>query len=453
MEVAKMRQVKKMEADVVIAGGGPGGCVLAKDLTRQKKKVILLEFGGNDTKFFGGLPATVMGGHVQKGKGLFGFRQTTKEGDTIIQGIGVGGGTKFYVGNAFPPDEVAWKAAGVDLAPYVHDGMVESWVHEIPDNFYGPVNRRLVEAANSLGYPWGKFLKHVDYNRCDPSCHKCFVGCVRNAKWMGKYPADEAAKEGAVLLTHMTARDAISENGVAVAVRAQHRSGERYEISANVVICAAGGIGTAQILQRSGVYEAGKSLAGDPSLMMCGFLEKGQKGMYDEYPMMVGHMDDEHGCLLAGGFPFPKPLWFGTFMEYEGMGKMLQLMGRYKTAVGAWTKTHDDGMGRIGLDGTISKVFTPGDEAKLDYSRAVLEKVLTKVGCDPYNILQGKIIIGHPSGTAPVGKVVDKNLQTPIKNLYACDTSVSPGAPGRPPALTVVVLAKYLAAHLKTIKW
>jgi len=441
-----MRQVKKMQADVIIAGGGPGGCVLAKDLTRQGKKVILVEQGGDGFKFFGTPLFGAFGGHVQM-RGPFGVLRTL-EGDMLVQGIGVGGGSKSYVGAAFKPDETAWKDVGIDLAPYLDAAMEESWVQEVPDEFYGPVSQRLTEAANSLGHPWGKFTKHIDYNKCNPRCVKCFYGCTRHAKWGGQYAAAEAKEEGATILTYVTVRDVITENGVAVGITGQHRSGQRYEITGGTVILAAGGMGTARILQRSGVYEAGSLLAGDPSLMMCGFLDEGP-GQYAEHPMVNGYMDDERGCLIAGGFPNTRINWFGLFVENEGFLKMLRGEGRYKRVVGAWTKTHDDGLGRVGLDGTTSKTFTAADLRKLDYSMSVIEKILIKMGCDPYNILRGKIIIGHPSGTAPVGKVVGTDLQTPIKNLYACDTSVSPGAPGRPPTLTIVTLAKRLAAHLE----
>ncbi len=34
-------KTKKMEADVAIIGGGPGGCTLAKELSAKDKKVVL----------------------------------------------------------------------------------------------------------------------------------------------------------------------------------------------------------------------------------------------------------------------------------------------------------------------------------------------------------------------------------------------------------------------------
>ena len=47
------KHVEKLEADVVIAGGGPGGCTIAKELSRKGKKVALLEKGGNGNWFIG----------------------------------------------------------------------------------------------------------------------------------------------------------------------------------------------------------------------------------------------------------------------------------------------------------------------------------------------------------------------------------------------------------------
>ena len=50
-----------------------------------------------------------------------------------------------------------------------------------------------------------------------------------------------------------------------------------------------------------------------------------------------------------------------------------------------------------------------------------------------------------------MGELLDTNLETPVRNLYCCDTSVLPEAPGRPPVLTIVVLGKRLARRLETV--
>jgi len=43
---------------------------------------------------------------------------------------------------------------------------------------------------------------------------------------------------------------------------------------------------------------------------------------------------------------------------------------------------------------------------------------------------------------------VDKNLETRIKGLFIADASVIPQAPGRPPILTIVALAKRLSKNI-----
>ena len=61
------------------------------------------------------------------------------------------------------------------------------------------------------------------------------------------------------------------------------------------------------------------------------------------------------------------------------------------------------------------------------------------------------LIVTSPGGTVRVAELLDKNLEAAAKNLYCCDTSVLPEAPGRPPVLTIVVLGKRLARRLETV--
>jgi choline dehydrogenase-like flavoprotein len=60
-----------------------------------------------------------------------------------------------------------------------------------------------------------------------------------------------------------------------------------------------------------------------------------------------------------------------------------------------------------------------------------------------------KIRGAHPGGTAAIGEVVNKNLETRIKGLFVSDASVLPTSPGLPPIVTIVALAKRLSKLLK----
>ena len=73
---------------------------------------------------------------------------------------------------------------------------------------------------------------------------------------------------------------------------------------------------------------------------------------------------------------------------------------------------------------------------------------MIKAGARKDSLVDSVIQGAHPGGTAAIGKVVDNNLQTKVDNLFVCDASVLPVAPGLPPILTITALAKRLAKTL-----
>jgi choline dehydrogenase-like flavoprotein len=60
---------KRLEGfDVVIVGGGPSGCILAKDLSKAGKKVVLIEKGGNNLKGIGTMRGMLNGEYMVRAK-------------------------------------------------------------------------------------------------------------------------------------------------------------------------------------------------------------------------------------------------------------------------------------------------------------------------------------------------------------------------------------------------
>ena len=75
-------------------------------------------------------------------------------------------------------------------------------------------------------------------------------------------------------------------------------------------------------------------------------------------------------------------------------------------------------------------------------------RILIKAGADPDTIFMTPMRGTHPSGTVRIGHMLDRDLQTEVKNLYVCDASTFPEALDRPTVLTIIGLGKRLARHL-----
>jgi len=438
--------IKKLEADVVIAGSGPGGCAIAKELSKKGKRVILIEKGRGDNRFVGnGLGAFL---RMEKGFHFPLPMKRTREGYNVVLAKCLGGGTFLYAGSAFEPDYEYWKRYGIEIPQDLTDeAKKECWVNLVPEDFIGPGTRRVWEAASDLGIPFDKLHRHVDFSKCKIGCEYCTNGCRKDAKWTARVFAEEAVQNGATLLTHTEVKDVIIEDGVAVGVRAIGK-GEQYQINARAVVCSAGGTHTARILQRSGFPDAGRWFTGDPTFFTFGFVKDGP-GNAGEHNMTVGWHDEEHKIVFCSMIS-PLGAWHMQFMQDEPL-KCLARLNRFRKALGMFAKVSDDGVGRVTADGKISKTFTVQDNQRFEYAREINRKVLIKAGCDPDDIHHSGFVLGHPSGTVKVGQLLDTNLETSVKNLYCCDTSVFPEAPGRPPALTIVILGKRLARRLETI--
>ena len=439
------KKVQKLDTDVVIVGSGPGGCTIANELSKTGKRVILIEKGRDDNRFVGNGLGTLV--RMEKGFHFPLPLKNTKEGHTVILAKCLGGGTFLYAGSAFEPDYDYWKRYGIDLSRDLTDeAKKECWMTLPPDDFIGPGTRRVWEATDELGIPFEKLHRHIDFSKCKIGCEHCTSGCKRDAKWTAKTFADEAVKHGATVLTHTEVKDVLIEDGVAVGVRAIGKDGQ-YHINAKVVVCSAGGMHTARILQRSGFPDAGSWFAGDPTFFTFGFVKNGP-GNGGEHNMTVGWHDEENKVVFCSMLS-PTIAWHMQFVQQEPI-KSLRRLNRFGKALGMFAKVSDDGVGRVMADGKISKTFTEQDQKRFKYAREVNTKVLVKAGCDPNDIHHSGFVLGHPSGTVKVGHLLDTNLETSVKNLYCCDTSVFPEAPGRPPALTVVILGKRLAKHLQT---
>ena len=433
-----MEAVEKLRADAVVVGSGPGGATVARDLTLRGKNVIILEWG-SDNKPTGTVFAAgrFMGGAFALGKGML----IAPGMLTMIRCITLGGTTMMYLGTAYDPPAETFKKYGVDLTAELVDGIKkELHVHPFPDEYIGPRARMIMQAGRDLGYEWNKLNKFTN-SPGKPASRDFFYGCTNEAKWQARDWVLDAAAQGALLMTNTYCEEVIVEGKTATGVRAAGRGGRQFEISADHVIVAAGGIGSPTLLQRSGLHDAGRQFFIDPFVLAFGYLDRSLEA---EIPMVTGTRLEE-GIMITD---MTTPLMMHLFYALSA-GKTLKTFQSGRV-VSLMTKIRDDLDGNVsiggGFAGGVTKPLTFDDLYKLNKGKAISRQILRKIGAR--DIWYSRNAAAHPGGTCRIGRIVDANLQTEYKNLYVADCSVIPEPWGLPPVLTIISLARRLSRHL-----
>jgi len=427
-----MKTTKKISTDVVVVGSGPGGATVAREISALGKSVVLLERGANH-KFFGNLPSCAL--MLEK----LGFGKTV-EGHPMIRAMTTGGSSMVYGGAAIAPPMWLKDNHDIDLEPYTSELKQEIGISPTPDNMIGPKAKRIMQAAHALDISWEPMDKFIDHERCKQKCPECFYGCKTGAKWTARNYAYEAVENGASLINKAKVESVKIVNGKAAGVIAETPR-NRLDISAKVTVVSAGGMGTPAILLRSGIETAGDRFFADPLIITYGNAPKDMADSPKEPPMLCGKLENDDG-LLIGDLPEPLPM-FILQMLYLGVTNMKHAID-YTRKLAVMIKVRDEMEGFIRADETCSKHYTLTDLETMERGTEISRRMLVQAGCDSNSIVSTPPRMAHPGGTARIGKVVDKDLETKIKNLYVCDASVLPEPCGIPPVLTILAFGKRL---------
>jgi choline dehydrogenase-like flavoprotein len=431
-------EVKRLEADVAVVGSGPGGASVARDLARQGKNVVVLERGKHHKRIGNTFTTALL---TDKHGFLF-----SQEGTSVFRALTTGGSTVVFAGTAVPPPAWIAERYGIDLTEFVEEARQEIGIKPLPDRLMGTASTRIMEAARDLGFKWDPLDKFIDAEKCDLRCPHCMLGCAKDAKWTARNYVQEAVDKGATLVNQATADEVVIEDKHAVGVTARTPRG-RLVVSAKATVLAAGGMGTPVILQRSGLPDAGRGFFADPLLVTYGAY-KGP-GSSKDIPMSAGTLDLADEGIVMTDLIDP----WATFIlnAYWKGWRYLPRYLKYRRTIGIMTKVRDDLEGRVNLDGTISKPITYKERWKLDKGANLAEKILKRAGADPDSIFSTPVRAAHPGGTARIGEMVNTDLETEIKNLYVCDTSIIPEPWGLPPVWTIIAFGKRLARSLGTV--
>ena len=299
-----------------------------------------------------------------------------------------------------------------------------------PKKLWGHSTQLIAQAGEELGYIVEPMPKFINFEKCQ-SCGKCVNGCLFDAKWDATYFVREAVEYGAELVTEFNVFEVLHENNEVIGVVGINKNNEKVVYKAKRVVMAAGALNTTIILKNSKFKNVGSQIFFDIFTTIGGYLENAQL----KNELLMGIKAEFGPYFLSPHYS----MQLLPLMQEKG------IVVEEKDVIGIMLKFADTCIGTIDSEGNIEKTLTKLDVdlIKEGYEKAV--NILLKLGVKPESIVATSLKGAHPGGTAAIGDVVDNNFETEVKGVYVSDASVIPEAPGRPPILTIVAIAKKVA--------
>ncbi len=417
----------------IVVGSGAGGATVAKEL-QGIFDVTVLEAGRAFYPFSYNLSTL---GKLKK-TGLFFDEQLiqllfptmkirkTKDKMILVNGIGLGGTTTISTGNALRMDQDL-KNMGINLEDEFAEIYKEIPITTEHQKYWNKTTNRLFEICTQMNLHPQPTPKMGVYNRCI-RCGRCVLGCPRDVKWDSRQFLQIAINQGAHLHTDCKAERVIIEDGKATGVMARH-GWQTIFYPADLVILAAGGLGTPIILQNSGI-ECESNLFVDPVLCVAAEWKECLQNREISMPFVV---QKEH-FILSPYFDFLS-FFFNRDWGFPA-SNIISLMIKLAD-VNSGSITHKK----------IDKPLTDIDKLRLNEGVEICTEILTQLGAKRKDIFLGTINAGHPGGMMPLTVQEADTLHNNRlpENLYIADATLFPASLGNPPIITIVAMAKKIS--------
>jgi hypothetical protein len=419
------KQTNNQEFDAIIVGSGPGGATVARELSKRKKRVLILERGGDAPPKEGFLATGSILNAVSVSDDLATARAFTTGGTTAV----------YFAVADLPPLET-FRSLGIDLSGEFEEAKRELPLGVLPDELFGPQTLRVRDSARALGHVWKKKMMLVD-------TAKCGSGYSHEAKWNARRYVLEAVEAGATLINRARVLKALVEKGQAVGVEYKIQTGKKdFEVRQAFgakIILAAGATASPVILRDSGM----KGVASSGFYCLPSFGVFGVVSGLKSGESFVGSMGGE----LQDGIGLGDANFARTFYRMYMLGNRRFIRAFFHSkSIGVVAGIKDELGGGLREDGRYYKQLKKTDLLKLGKAEQMARRIIENAG--------GKHIFKSPLNAAQVGGVIrikehlDESLQTEYGNLHVCDASVIPEDVEVSPTLTLICLGKYLANRL-----
>lgn len=339
----------------------------------------------------------------------------------MVYGRGVGGTTTLATGNAVRADE-GLKKIGIHL-----DEEFEELYRELPittdhQRYWAGITRQTFATMQEMGFDPQPMPKLLRPKQCK-LCGHCSIGCPTRAKWDTRELLDDIRVLTGCKVTHIDIDDCRAR-------RVHIKKGlQQFSLEADIIIVAAGGYGTPDILRASGI-DCQTTLFVDPVLCVAAPMA----GARQDRQLLMPFVSQREKYIIS-----PYMDWLSFFFNRQWRKPadgMVSLM----------IKLADTEQGDV-HNGHMRKQLTDLDRERLQHGVHDCREVLLRLGAQEKDIFLGTLNAGHPGGMLPLTAAEAETLHSPLlpDNLYVADATVLPQALGLPPMLTIMALAKRIS--------
>jgi len=489
------------EYDAIIIGSGASGGVVAAKLSKQGKKVLIIEKGNAlQGKDFNGREVDMMFRLFEK-KGLL---TSSDGGVTFLAGSCLGGGTTINWAASLRTPKVVleeWATlhgntefAEPEFEKYFEEIEIRNKIHtNLPS--HNSQNRLLYESLQKQGYNWDTIPRNctIPDNASEHDAWKMegftSLGDAHGIKQsvMMTFLKD-AVEFGADILVHHQVEKLKIDKGLCTGVLLKNNLGEIAEIKANKVILCAGAIHTPALLLKSGIKhkQIGKNLYIHPAIPISGIYDEKIEGWYG--PMMTVVTDSFANLHQNFGFrlecPPLHPGIMGVANAWNNGKKFKESMLEIANTAAFLVLVRDMESGSVEVDavgnpilhykiknkdlqhlitgiqeatkahfvnGAKEIIIHHNDPVKLSDCEFDLQKLIKKINTRKWQSNYYSLFSAHQMGTCRMGKdsikspVNTKGQLNMVGNIYVADASVFPSASGVNPMLTIQAVAAYIS--------